>query len=150
MVLFQPQWGKIYKTGKSCFWLLWAFYGRLSSNIRTILPSSVYGHTFSHLSRSNPRFLRMCVSSLQTCLLNKHLSSLLPGLTAKVFRTFNASITLQEQLQQLSNSMSPKHHTYIYMPSLQVHLFIYLFFIAFVYQTCPSTCSNVCECNGCV
>ncbi|XP_070967222.1 DNA topoisomerase I, mitochondrial [Oncorhynchus clarkii lewisi] len=40
---------------------------------------------------------------LNTCLLNKHLSSLLPGLTAKVFRTFNASITLQEQLQQLSN-----------------------------------------------
>jgi DNA topoisomerase-1 len=36
--------------------------------------------------------------------LNKHLSSLMDGLTAKVFRTFNASITLQEQLKKLSNS----------------------------------------------
>jgi len=30
--------------------------------------------------------------------LNKHLSSILPGLTAKVFRTYNVSITLQEEL----------------------------------------------------
>lgn len=30
--------------------------------------------------------------------LNKHLSSLMPGLTAKVFRTFNASITLEKEL----------------------------------------------------
>ncbi|XP_010882459.3 DNA topoisomerase I, mitochondrial isoform X3 [Esox lucius] len=40
---------------------------------------------------------------LNTGLLNKHLSSLMPGLTAKVFRTYNASITLQEQLRKLSN-----------------------------------------------
>ncbi|PWA33053.1 hypothetical protein CCH79_00013000 [Gambusia affinis] len=40
---------------------------------------------------------------LNTALLNKHLSSLMPGLTAKVFRTYNASITLQQQLQQLTN-----------------------------------------------
>jgi DNA topoisomerase-1 len=32
-------------------------------------------------------------------MLNKYLNSLMPGLTAKVFRTFNASITLQEQLK---------------------------------------------------
>merc|ERR1719362_740752 len=30
--------------------------------------------------------------------LNKHLSSIMPGLTAKVFRTYNASETLQNQL----------------------------------------------------
>ncbi|KZS98676.1 hypothetical protein SISNIDRAFT_472490 [Sistotremastrum niveocremeum HHB9708] len=30
--------------------------------------------------------------------LNKHLASYMPGLTAKVFRTYNASITLQQQL----------------------------------------------------
>lgn len=30
--------------------------------------------------------------------LNKHLSSLMPGLSAKVFRTFNASITLEKEL----------------------------------------------------
>ncbi|TRY85237.1 hypothetical protein DNTS_009275 [Danionella cerebrum] len=40
---------------------------------------------------------------LSTTMLNKHLSSLMPGLTAKVFRTYNASITLQEQLKELSN-----------------------------------------------
>uniref|UniRef100_A0A8C5GDI3 DNA topoisomerase I n=1 Tax=Gouania willdenowi TaxID=441366 RepID=A0A8C5GDI3_GOUWI len=41
---------------------------------------------------------------LSTISLNKHLSSLMPGLTAKVFRTYNASITLQQQLKELSNS----------------------------------------------
>ncbi|KAM9376105.1 DNA topoisomerase I, mitochondrial [Pholidichthys leucotaenia] len=40
---------------------------------------------------------------LNTTLLNKHLSSLMPGLTAKVFRTYNASITLQQQLKELTN-----------------------------------------------
>uniref|UniRef100_A0A672ZG72 DNA topoisomerase n=1 Tax=Sphaeramia orbicularis TaxID=375764 RepID=A0A672ZG72_9TELE len=39
----------------------------------------------------------------QTSMLNKHLSSLMPGLTAKVFRTYNASITLQQQLKELTN-----------------------------------------------
>ncbi|KAL7871111.1 hypothetical protein SRHO_G00086080 [Serrasalmus rhombeus] len=41
---------------------------------------------------------------LNTNMLNKHLSSLMSGLTAKVFRTYNASITLQQQLKGLSNS----------------------------------------------
>ncbi|TDH09149.1 hypothetical protein EPR50_G00083610 [Perca flavescens] len=40
---------------------------------------------------------------LNTAMLNKHLSSLMPGLTAKVFRTYNASITLQQQLKILTN-----------------------------------------------
>ncbi|XP_063992983.1 DNA topoisomerase I, mitochondrial [Diachasmimorpha longicaudata] len=35
--------------------------------------------------------------------LNKHLNELMDGLTAKVFRTYNASITLQQQLEQLTN-----------------------------------------------
>ncbi|XP_035765816.1 DNA topoisomerase 1 [Neolamprologus brichardi] len=43
---------------------------------------------------------------LNTGVLNKHLSSLMPGLTAKVFRTYNASITLQQQLKELTNSQS--------------------------------------------
>ncbi len=34
----------------------------------------------------------------QTSGLNKHLQSYMRGLTAKVFRTYNASITLQQQL----------------------------------------------------
>ncbi|KAM9481588.1 DNA topoisomerase I, mitochondrial [Clarias gariepinus] len=42
---------------------------------------------------------------LNTAMLNKHLSSLMPGLTAKVFRTYNASMTLQQQLKELSNPL---------------------------------------------
>ncbi|KDO34473.1 hypothetical protein SPRG_00537 [Saprolegnia parasitica CBS 223.65] len=33
--------------------------------------------------------------------LNKHLSSLMPGLSAKVFRTFNASVTLEKELPHI-------------------------------------------------
>eukprot|EP00012_Vannella_robusta_P002201 CAMPEP_0206186178 /NCGR_PEP_ID=MMETSP0166-20121206/2259_1 /ASSEMBLY_ACC=CAM_ASM_000260 /TAXON_ID=95228 /ORGANISM="Vannella robusta, Strain DIVA3 518/3/11/1/6" /LENGTH=148 /DNA_ID=CAMNT_0053601535 /DNA_START=710 /DNA_END=1153 /DNA_ORIENTATION=+ len=33
--------------------------------------------------------------------LNNHLKKLMPGLTAKVFRTYNASITLQEELAKI-------------------------------------------------
>ncbi|GAB6032565.1 DNA topoisomerase 1 [Chamberlinius hualienensis] len=40
---------------------------------------------------------------LNTTILNKHLNELMDGLTAKVFRTFNASKTLQEQLELLTN-----------------------------------------------
>ncbi|XP_060537772.1 DNA topoisomerase I, mitochondrial isoform X1 [Pantherophis guttatus] len=40
---------------------------------------------------------------LSTTMLNKHLQDLMDGLTAKVFRTYNASITLQEQLEALTN-----------------------------------------------
>ncbi|CAN2389397.1 DNA topoisomerase type I activity [Pristimantis euphronides] len=40
---------------------------------------------------------------LNTLMLNKHLQSLMEGLTAKVFRTYNASITLQQQLQELTD-----------------------------------------------
>ena len=37
-------------------------------------------------------------------LFDEYLSSLMPGLTAKVFRTYNASITLQEQLNKLTDA----------------------------------------------
>ncbi|XP_066570088.1 DNA topoisomerase I, mitochondrial isoform X2 [Amia ocellicauda] len=39
---------------------------------------------------------------LNTAMLNKHLHSLMPGLSAKVFRTYNASVTLQQQLKELT------------------------------------------------
>ena len=39
----------------------------------------------------------------QTTKLNKHLQDLMEGLTAKVFRTYNASKTLSEQLELLTN-----------------------------------------------
>ncbi|XP_073987468.1 DNA topoisomerase 1 isoform X3 [Rhodnius prolixus] len=40
---------------------------------------------------------------LNTLILNKHLNELMEGLTAKVFRTYNASWTLQEQLKELTD-----------------------------------------------
>ena len=40
---------------------------------------------------------------LNTSILNEYLNTLMPGLTAKVFRTYNASITLQEQLEKLTD-----------------------------------------------
>ena len=40
---------------------------------------------------------------LNTAVLNKHLTELMPGLTAKVFRTYNASSTLQDQLDKLTD-----------------------------------------------
>merc|ERR1712200_268163 len=40
---------------------------------------------------------------LNTTVLNKHLTELMDGLTAKVFRTYNASRTLSEQLEMLTN-----------------------------------------------
>ncbi|XP_061404389.1 DNA topoisomerase I, mitochondrial-like isoform X1 [Lethenteron reissneri] len=39
---------------------------------------------------------------LNSTMLNKHLQTLMDGLSAKVFRTYNASITLQEQLAELT------------------------------------------------
>ena len=41
---------------------------------------------------------------LDTAKLNKHLQNLMEGLTAKVFRTYNASITLQGQLNETTKS----------------------------------------------
>ena len=40
----------------------------------------------------------------QTTTLNKHLTSYMKGLTAKVFRTYNASITFQEQLDMYASN----------------------------------------------
>ena len=40
---------------------------------------------------------------LTTQIMNKHLAELMEGLTAKVFRTYNASRTLQEQLLKLTD-----------------------------------------------
>lgn len=50
-------------------------------------------------------FLIACLP--QTSILNKHLQELMDGLTAKVFRTYNASITLQQQLKELTTGGFP-------------------------------------------
>eukprot|EP00088_Acartia_fossae_P036681 TRINITY_DN3788_c0_g1_i5.p1 TRINITY_DN3788_c0_g1~~TRINITY_DN3788_c0_g1_i5.p1 ORF type:complete len:970 (-),score=493.65 TRINITY_DN3788_c0_g1_i5:651-3560(-) len=44
---------------------------------------------------------------LNTAILNQYLNSLMDGLTAKVFRTYNASFTLQQQLNELTNDEDP-------------------------------------------
>ncbi|KAG1474328.1 hypothetical protein G6F56_000419 [Rhizopus delemar] len=46
----------------------------------------------------------MIFDRLTTTGLNKHLNTCMKGLSAKVFRTYNASITFQEQLEKLTNS----------------------------------------------
>lgn len=43
---------------------------------------------------------------LDTSKLNAHLKELMPGLTAKVFRTYNASITLDEMVRQSVSACS--------------------------------------------
>ncbi|CCG83818.1 protein of unknown function [Taphrina deformans PYCC 5710] len=48
----------------------------------------------------------MIFDRLNTGKLNKHLTELMPGLSAKVFRTFNASFTFQEQLKQTDANAS--------------------------------------------
>ncbi|PAA83351.1 hypothetical protein BOX15_Mlig010726g2, partial [Macrostomum lignano] len=44
---------------------------------------------------------------LNTSILNAHLKELMDGLTAKVFRTYNASKTLEDQLEKLTNPDEP-------------------------------------------
>eukprot|EP01018_Ginkgo_biloba_P029459 Gb_13084 [translate_table: standard] len=45
---------------------------------------------------------------LDTSKLNAHLKEIMPGLTAKVFRTYNASITLDKLLQDTTGSIAPE------------------------------------------
>ncbi|XP_023326331.1 DNA topoisomerase 1 [Eurytemora carolleeae] len=44
---------------------------------------------------------------LNTSILNQYLNTLMDGLTAKVFRTYNASFTLQQQLDELTQDEDP-------------------------------------------
>jgi DNA topoisomerase-1 len=44
---------------------------------------------------------------LNTSILNQYLNQLMDGLTAKVFRTYNASFTLQAQLKELTEEDDP-------------------------------------------
>ena len=46
---------------------------------------------------------------LDTTTLNQHLQTLMPGLTVKVFRTYNASITLQDQIDKLTKEGDTVH-----------------------------------------
>jgi len=46
--------------------------------------------------------------AISTSLLNEHLKTLMPELTAKVFRTYNASVTLEKELYK--TDISPEEH----------------------------------------
>ena len=56
--------------------------------------------------KANHKTICFFTPELQTAIMNKHLQSLMDGLTAKVFRTYNASRTLQEQLNLLTQGNS--------------------------------------------
>ncbi|KAK2109997.1 DNA topoisomerase 1 [Saguinus oedipus] len=65
------------------------------------LSSSLQAHSESVAKRRHI-CCRTNAKALKTGILNKHLQDLMEGLTAKVFRTYNASITLQQQLKELT------------------------------------------------
>lgn len=60
------------------------------------LGKTVYANLAKFCKRKTPT--EDVFETLNPTLLNKHLTSLMKGLTAKVFRTFNASITLEREL----------------------------------------------------
>jgi len=60
------------------------------------LGKTVYANLKSFCKRKEPT--EDVFETLNPTILNKHLTSLMKGLTAKVFRTFNASITLEKEL----------------------------------------------------
>uniref|UniRef100_A0A3Q3XD39 DNA topoisomerase I n=1 Tax=Mola mola TaxID=94237 RepID=A0A3Q3XD39_MOLML len=57
---------------------------------------------FDFLGKDSIRYYNKVPVEKRTSVLNKHLQELMDGLTAKVFRTYNASITLQQQLKELT------------------------------------------------
>ncbi|XP_078009929.1 DNA topoisomerase I, mitochondrial isoform X2 [Phascolarctos cinereus] len=59
---------------------------------------------FDFLGKDCIRYYNKVPVEKPTSTLNKHLQDLMDGLTAKVFRTYNASITLQEQLKALTSA----------------------------------------------
>uniref|UniRef100_A0A1I8H623 DNA topoisomerase 1 n=1 Tax=Macrostomum lignano TaxID=282301 RepID=A0A1I8H623_9PLAT len=84
----------------------------------TFLAKTRFGTTMQCLLRSGSskicaslwrirRRATTCLTGLNTSILNAHLKELMDGLTAKVFRTYNASKTLEEQLDKLTNPEEP-------------------------------------------
>ncbi|PAV83786.1 hypothetical protein WR25_22946 [Diploscapter pachys] len=81
---------------------------------------SIRYHNFVHVEKRVYKNLKIFMENkngsddlfdrLDTAMLNEHLRQLMDGLTAKVFRTYNASITLQEQLAKLTNPDENVHH----------------------------------------
>ena len=84
------------------------FLGKDSMQFKQIIKFAEIEHPSGALGKDVYRCLKSFCSGkkdtddvfehLEPSILNKHLSSLMKGLSAKVFRTFNASITLEKEL----------------------------------------------------
>eukprot|EP00968_Pinguiococcus_pyrenoidosus_P014454 scaffold1307_cov200-Pinguiococcus_pyrenoidosus.AAC.143 len=80
------------------------FLGKDSMRFKQTIDFSTYGDIGMKVLRNLKEFMRGKRKSedvfdrLNPTILNNHLQSIMPGLTAKVFRTYNASETLQNEL----------------------------------------------------
>eukprot|EP00752_Nemacystus_decipiens_P006145 g5543.t1 len=88
----------------SVFKLQLEFLGKDSMLFKETIDFNLHGDTgrrvFMNLQQfcKGKRQMEEVFDQLDPSILNQHLQSLMPGLTAKVFRTYNASDTLQKEL----------------------------------------------------
>jgi len=80
------------------------FLGKDSIRYQNKVPveKQVYKNLTLFMENKNPE--DELFDRLNTTILNSYLNEIMEGLSAKVFRTYNASRTLQEQLDQMTNS----------------------------------------------
>lgn len=100
-----------------CLPTCWHF-ARRSPRLATSLTNSRYVAItlFHHLfcnRRAYTARLPACPPA-QPSLLNKRLKGLMPGLSAKVFRTYNASVTLEKELPDMSELASAQEKVNAY------------------------------------
>lgn len=76
---------------------------------KTEVLSKVYKNLKRFVEGRDPR--ADLFDRLTTTMLNQYLHSLMTGLTAKVFRTYNASITLEKELEDSSKTVDPNTDT---------------------------------------
>lgn len=69
---------------------------------KTTVDKRVYKNLVLFMENKNPE--DELFDRLNTTILNTYLNEVMEGLSAKVFRTYNASRTLQEQLDQMTNT----------------------------------------------
>merc|ERR1712045_689946 len=89
--------------GEDEFVVEFDFLGKDSIRYHNLVP--VEKRVFKNLKlfKENKKEEDDLFDRLNTSILNQYLQQLMEGLTAKVFRTYNASFTLQEQLDELTD-----------------------------------------------
>lgn len=91
-------------SGEESFELELEFLGKDSMLFKQTINFAIYGDigkkVFSNLQSfcAGKKAGEEVFNTLTPTVLNKHLTSIMPGLTAKVFRTYNASVTLEKEL----------------------------------------------------